>query len=130
MIVVSDTSGISNLQTIGCAGLLPALFGRVAIPPAVLQELQRFHNDLPPFLEVIALALELRADRLLLDEAVGRAVARREGLRLVGVVGVLLAAKRRGPVPIVRPLLDRLRSEAGFRISRDLHGGALREAGE
>ena len=51
MIVVSDTSCISNLLTVGEASLLPHLFGEVLIPPAVERELRRFHSDLPEFLK-------------------------------------------------------------------------------
>src|SRR5512139_365238 len=103
MLVVSDTSCVSNLLTVGQASLLPRLFGEVLIPPAVERELRRFHSDLPEFLkrvtpidqarvsrlrqeldegeaEAICLACQVRADRLLIDESVGRAVALREGL--------------------------------------------------
>lgn len=40
-------------------------------------------------IRVIALALELQADLVLLDEREGRHTAQRLGLRVVGVVGVL-----------------------------------------
>ena len=43
MIVVSDTSCISNLLSVGQASLLPRLFGEVPIPPAVERELLRLH---------------------------------------------------------------------------------------
>ena len=44
--------------------------------------------------EAIALVLELSADLILLDERDGRSVAERAGLRVTGVIGVLLRAKR------------------------------------
>jgi predicted nucleic acid-binding protein len=43
MLVVSDTSPVTALLQVGCAGLLPSLFGQVLIPPAVEMELLRFH---------------------------------------------------------------------------------------
>ncbi len=46
MLVVSDTSPVTALLQIGQAGLLPTLFGRVLIPPAVKDELMRFHSSL------------------------------------------------------------------------------------
>jgi len=153
MIVVSDTFCISNLVTVGAADLLPALFHRVFIPPAVLAELKRFHTELPAFLvtqppsdtarvarlrqevdageaEAIALALELGADRLLVDETVGRAVARREGLTVIGVLSILLASKQSELIPAIRPLVDRLQHEAGFHIAPALRRDLLQEAKE
>lgn len=46
MIVVSDTSPVSNLIQIGHEGLLVELFGRVVIPPAVARELLLEHRPL------------------------------------------------------------------------------------
>ena len=51
MIVVSDTSCISNLLSVRKESLLVRLFGEVLIPPAVEQELLRFHTGLPLFLK-------------------------------------------------------------------------------
>lgn len=53
MIVVSDTSCISNLLSIGQETLLPRLFGEVLIPPAVEHELLRFHSVLPVFVKCV-----------------------------------------------------------------------------
>jgi len=50
VIVVSDTSPLSALITIGRADLLVTLFGKVYMPPAVEFELRQFHASLPPFL--------------------------------------------------------------------------------
>ena len=50
MIVVADTSAISNLLTIGREGLLRQVFGQVIIPSAVEVELRRWHAVLPAFL--------------------------------------------------------------------------------
>ena len=47
MIVVSDTSPISNLLTIGQLELLPTLFQRVYVPVEVWRELAAFHDNLP-----------------------------------------------------------------------------------
>ena len=45
--------------------------------------------------EAIALALELKANRLLIDERLGRKVAAQSGLSIIGVLGILIAAKQR-----------------------------------
>jgi uncharacterized protein len=153
MIVVSDTSCVSNLLSVGHESLLPRLFGEVLIPPAIEQELLRFHPELPAFLrrvppqdqvrlirlrleldpgeaEAICLACEVAAERLLIDETLGRAVAVREGLAIIGLVGVLILAKQRGLLSSVGPVLERLEKEAGFRLSDSLKADALRAMGE
>jgi predicted nucleic acid-binding protein len=80
--------------------------------------------------ESIALALELNATLLLLDEKEGRHIAERLGLRVVGVVGVLLEAKAKGVIDRVRPHLDALRQTAGFFLSEPVYQSALVLANE
>ena len=80
--------------------------------------------------ETIALALELNADLVLLDEKSGRAHARRFDLTVVGVIGILLEAKSKQLIPTVKVELDNLRQKAGFYISAKLYQHALSLAGE
>jgi len=80
--------------------------------------------------EAIALGLELSADLLLMDERLGRRTAQRLGLRVVGVIGVLVEAKRRGQVAAIGPLIERLRDEVGFRVSAALVARVLADEGE
>jgi len=80
--------------------------------------------------ESIALALELKADLILMDERDGRHKAIQLGLKPVGVVGVLLTAKARGHVTEVRPMLDALRQQAGFYLGDSLYKEVLRLAQE
>ena len=79
---------------------------------------------------VIALAVECQADLILLDELAGRRAAQRMGLTVTGTLGVLIAAKDRGLLASVRPLLDALRVNAGFWIGDPLYNAALAAAGE
>jgi predicted nucleic acid-binding protein len=102
MIVIADTTPLNYLILINHADVLPQLFGRVLIPPAVFEELQqpetpqpvqawiarppawlqvrslRYRPDRgleyldPGEREAIALAEEIQADQLLLDEAEAR----------------------------------------------------------
>jgi predicted nucleic acid-binding protein len=158
MIVVSDTSSISNLLIIGEVHLLKLLFSTVVVPDAVYSELCRVpehknelqslkwierHNvtsiDLFEKLrdeldegesQAIALAVELRADLLLIDEALGREVAESLGLAITGILGVLIRAKDAGYIPEVRPLIDRLIEDADFWIGESTINTALRLAGE
>ena len=87
------------------------------------------HLD-PGEAEAIALALEVQADLILLDERRATRAARQLGLKTLGLLGVLLLAKRKGLIHQVRPLLDRLETEAGFWIAPDLRLQVLRAAQE
>jgi hypothetical protein len=80
--------------------------------------------------ESIVLALEQNADLILLDEKEGRRAAQRQGLRVLGVVGVLLAAKESHHIQQISPLLDALRQTAGFYLRDDLYDAILHQAGE
>lgn len=71
--------------------------------------------------EAIACALEGQASLLLIDERRGRSVAKQLGLSVIGLVGVLLLAKRRGLVAQICPLLEGLRQHAGFWMSDALY---------
>jgi predicted nucleic acid-binding protein len=80
--------------------------------------------------EAIACAIELKADRLLIDEQRGRTIAQRLGLSVTGIIGVLIEAKRRGEASHVKPELDALIAKAGFWIDRALYEQVLRHVGE
>jgi ribosomal protein S18 acetylase RimI-like enzyme len=79
--------------------------------------------------EAIALALELGADAILLDDRPARRVAEAAGLNVVGTLGLLLEAKRVGLLASVRPELDKL-LETSFFLSRQLYERLLEMAGE
>jgi uncharacterized protein len=153
MIIVSDTSPLTALLTVGEADLLPKLFNEVVIPEAVHDELVRSHSSLPAWLrvetvrnsaeaqrmasvvdageaEAIELAKELHADRLLIDERKGRRLAIQEGVPVIGLVGALLLAKRRRLIPSARALLQRLENEAGIYLSDVIKNEALKSVGE
>ncbi|MFQ5668359.1 MAG: DUF3368 domain-containing protein [Candidatus Binatia bacterium] len=152
MIVVSDTSPITSLAGVEKLEILRALFDNVLIPPAVFRELED-RVALPDWIEVrnvreqamvthllaeldsgeaeaLALARELKADRVLIDERHGRDVAERLGLRYIGVLGVLLEAKRRGHLEAVGPIVDALVAKARFWVSEKLRREVLQAAGE
>ncbi len=153
MIVVSDTSAITSLFQVGRINLLADMFTTALVPPAVEKELRVLHEHLPAFIQVravkematvlrlcreihrgeaeaIVLAKETSADVLLIDEMAGRTVARREGVDIIGLVGVCITAKRAGLLPEIGPLLDALEQQAQFRISPSLKAQALRSVGE
>lgn len=140
--------------------LLHSLFGEVLIPPAVVRELEQPRSRFLPVLvqglpfirvqsptdrkaveelldtlgpgeaEAIALAMEIHADAILIDEKAGRAVARQRGLLPLGILGTLVRAKQRGFLGEVKPLLDRLQTELGFFISPSIRTTILRQVSE
>ena len=138
-------------RTVGEADLLPRLFHEVIIPEAVRGELLRSHP--PDWLhvesvkdtaqasryaeivdigeaEAIELARELRAERLLIDERKGRRLAVAEGVAVIGLLGVVLLAKRRQLISSARVLLQRLEDEAGMYLSEEIKSAALKTVRE
>lgn len=158
MIVVSDTSAITNLAAINQLRLLPLLYQQVMIPVAVYRELvdidppvpgsaeaqsaswlkveivsnhevvKRLQNEAKLDLgesEAIALVLELGADLLLIDERRGRAEANRLGIKITGLLGLLVEAKRKSHIVAVKPLMDALIATSDFRVSSALYDQIL-----
>lgn len=135
MIVVSDTSPINYLVLLGLQEILPSLFREVLIPTGVLAELRSdrtpplvkaWADQLPAWVvvrspttvspptgvdkgeaEALALAKEIGADTVLIDDDKGRRLALRMGLHARGTLGVLDAAARLGLIELI-PVLDRL----------------------
>ena len=157
MIVVSDTSTITNLYQVDRLDLLRSLYGTIIIPPAVRRELYRIEGQeegieklgwiqteypknqslITELLEeldlgeseAIALAIEMKADYLIIDEYKGRAIADKKGVKIVGLLGVLIAAKRNGHLQAVKPLIEKIQIN-GFRLNRSLIDKVLNALGE
>ena len=68
--------------------------------------------------------------KLIIDELLGRQVARELGIQIVGTVGVFVEAKNQGLIESVKPLIDRLRSETNFRLSEKIYQLVLMRTGE
>ena len=153
MIVVSDTSASTSLIQIGKERLLSELFSRVVIPIAVQRELLQYHKELPAFLEVaevlrydrvqelslqidqgeaeaVTLAEENLPDFVLIDDHAAREIAINMGLPVIGLIGVIIEAKRRHLISAVKPIIEELQAAAGFRISPKLKELTLRAAEE
>jgi len=80
--------------------------------------------------EAIALAVDLKADTVIIDEQEGRLLATQAGLSVTGVLGILLRAKLAGTIPAVRPEIHSLRAKARFFIAPALEVRVLSLAGE
>lgn len=157
--VIADTCVLQYLHQVGLFGLLPTLYGKVAVPQAVATELGRGREKglrvpdpqaydwlevtaarVPTSLaivrslgpgerEALALAMQTEGALLLTDDLSARRQARRLGIRFTGTLGVLLRAKERGHVGALAPILGELRSR-GFRLSERTRCEVLRLAGE
>jgi uncharacterized protein len=157
MIIISDTSPITNLIQIEQIHLIRAIFTQIIIPASVYDELcviktQRDilknadwirvlpakDTDLVKTLEdeldkgeaeAIALAIEYHADFLIIDEIKGRIIAESKGIKIVGLLGILIKAKEKGLVAMVKPLMNQLQV-LGFRINPTLYEHILKIVNE
>lgn len=154
---MADSSALIALSVCNSLDLLEKLFDKVVVPEAVYieatqankpeaQNLKRFlqgkvHKvDLQNYVyldafadagetEAMVLYKQLSADRLLIDDRRGRKVAKINHINTIGSLGVLLAAKERGLIVKVTPLLQRL-TDSDIYLSPKLLSIALELAGE
>lgn len=157
MVVVSDTSAISNLLQIGQLNILQRLFGTITIPPAVQREIyaiptqqaqieklnwievaeptnQQFISELSVELdlgeaEAIALSVEQDAEYLIIDEYAGRKIADEHGVKIIGLLGILILAKQKKVIDTVKPNIENLQ-KVGFRLNQTLITNVLKQLGE
>ena len=159
MIIVSNTTPLSELAKIDRLPLLQTLFNTILIPQEVHTELttgdhpatllipaatwietrtvnhpERIAQLLQPGLDrgecaAITLAEELNADRLLMDERAGRNLAQKLGLPIIGTIGILILAKQQGILNAIAPLLNDLMAQ-GTWISPAFHRQVLQLVNE
>jgi uncharacterized protein len=114
----------------GSAELASATWAKVIEEPARDQMLALLLVDLDPGeAAAVALAAARRAERLLVDDRAARRVAAQLGIPVIGTLGILVAARRRGLVEQLAPLLSKLRV-GGFWMSAELEAAVLDEVGE
>lgn len=80
--------------------------------------------------EAIALAIEHRADLLLMDERRGRSTATAAGIAVSGLLGVTDKAQQAGLIDLAKPVLDDLIEIARFWIGPGLYKEVLEQLGE
>lgn len=130
MIVFSNTTPFISLACIGQLELLPKLFGKIHVADAVIEECAEGGRIIVPDLrelewinpagkvqdthqsvlleldrgekQTIALALAKNADKVLIDERLGRRLAEYLGLNVSGTLGILAKAKTEGLIPSFR----------------------------
>ena len=147
--IIIDASSLIALYKLKLIEILKDLYVSINVPEAVLFELG---HDLPHWIrimpldnidkakdfrkklgdgesEVIALGIEKKSYVLVLDDLKARQTAQKLGLKITGLLGILLKAKKRNKISKIRPLLKILDKE-DFRISNKLKNEILIMAGE
>ena len=155
--VIVNSTPVIGLANIGKLDVLRQMYGTITIPQAVFDEIkspsvQRQVNANRDWIrveqindasqkqmyraklhagevEVMILAQEKKADLVILDDNAAKKTAKFLGLRVIGTLGILVLAKKRGFIKEVSPVLDALKRD-GFFVSDDLCDLVLRQADE
>ncbi|WP_413172248.1 DUF3368 domain-containing protein [Anabaena azotica] len=158
-VIVADSSPLISLSIIAQLELLPQLYQRILLPPAVWDEVTVQGAGLPGSLavsqltwleiqtpealileplsilvdrgeaEAIALAQSTPNSLVLLDDAKARRVAERLGIPRIGTLGILRKAKKSGLITEVKLYIDKLLAN-GIYIQPSLINAVLRDIGE
>lgn len=157
-LVIADAGPLIALARLHQIGLLPQLFGRVLVTDIVFRECAGRSDfpesaliqeavdrkqlelctapDFSAFVQkidageasAIAVAIDFGCG-VLMDDIAGRRIAENAGVPVIGTVGVLVLAKRKGLVPLVKPQLEIL-SASGYFLGGEIIAAALLAAGE
>lgn len=161
MVIVSDTSPISNLIQIRRLDILKHLFNELIVPPYVdseIRALEQFGYDLSSYKDVnwikiqspqnqeltqeleqeldkgeseaIALSKELEPNLLLIDERSGTQIAKKMGIKTIGLLGCLIMAKEKDIIVEIKSILDDLEIIAGFYMGEKLKSTILKIVNE
>jgi uncharacterized protein len=157
-LLVADTSPLLALARLNCLTLLGQLFSSVCVTQSVISECLakpessdslRIKEALAdgrlitvddPVVrsslkhldagEMSALEYALRESAtILIDERAGRLAAKAHHLTVVGTLGILLLAKQKGFLPLIKPTIYELKS-SGYFISENLIAYVLELANE
>ncbi len=157
MIVVADASPLVALATCDCLEVLDKLFGEVKVSDAVYEEvtvkdrigseqLKKYLQGKVVNTELASLVIEgssldrgelssmvlykkLQADYLLIDEKLGRRIAKLNNIKVIGSLGVLIEAKKKGIIPSIKSQIEILRASTIY-FSSTLLDHALKIANE
>lgn len=153
MIVVSNTTPIISLASIGRIDLLKKLFTNIYIPRAVFDEIKSKDSfgyediDDPFFIvkdikdefatnillndldlgeaQTIVLAKELNANIVLIDENIGYRLAVSQDLNVKRTLSLLIASKNKGYIKTIKPILDDMISKQRW-ISKSVYFEVLK----
>ena len=148
-LIISDTSCFILLSKIEELNLLRLLYKKIITTTEIAAE---FGETLPEWVEIvsikdkskqqlletqidigeasaIALAMESENSFLILDDHKARKLANNLKLNHTGTIGVIVAAKQKGIIPSIKPLLKKIKA-TNFHISAELELQALVLASE
>jgi predicted nucleic acid-binding protein len=152
VIVVSDSSPLIALSSVDSLDLMQLLFDTVIIPVSVRDEVMgtaaKIVVEMPSFIsvepvaaklpvrffklnlhagesEAISLALERGIQGIILDDKQAREIATELGLKVIGTLGLLTLAKRKGFLSEVRPIMLQIIERVNFRIAPSVLNRAL-----
>lgn len=158
-IVISNTSPIFYLYRLGYLELMEQLYGEIVIPNGVVEELNeggKTGEDVPdikrykwikvrhisaPYqikiipdlgkgeAEALALALLENEHLLVIDDLLAREIAKLQMIKFTGTAGILMKAKKRGLITVVKPILNKLK-DTGFFLSDNVLADILKLSGE
>ena len=146
---VFDAGPLISFSQVDRLELIHQLFARKFVPPAVAYEVEPSLGELPKWIKIqrhstmlsfpqglgageraaIALAIDVSADYIVMDDRRARSSAKAHGLTPVGSFGLLINAKRNGLIQEVRPLMDAMLSH-GLYASEGLYRRILAIANE
>lgn len=153
MRIVCDSSTIIALEKINHLWLLENFSEEILIPPAVNKEIKSKKGiNLPACfrveeakdklyieqnrknlqigeVEAITLAKDIKADLIILDDKKARKLAEEEGLKVAGLLALLITAKEKGIIERVKPIVDDLKRHSFF-IGEDIYVEILKLSGE
>lgn len=148
-IIIADTSCFIVLTKVDELELLREVYGRVTTTVDIAIE---FGEVLPSWVIVknvidsdkqqalerqidqgeasaTALALELPNSTVVLDDYKARKVAKSLGVSVTGTIGIIMRAKSKGIIPLIKPILEKIKG-TDFRLSEEIERQALKEVDE
>jgi len=152
--IIGDSSALVALSIMDRLDLLESIFGKVYVPQAVYDEvtisykpqslkLKNYLKDKIATvdlnitqmglgqgeLEAIALYKHLNSDFLLIDDRRAKKFAQLNSVNVIGSLGVMILAKERGLITLIRDDVEKLISSDVF-ISENLINRVLASVGE
>jgi len=153
-VIIGDSSALVALAVVNQLELLEKLYDKLYIPQAVFDEVTQVgkpqSDKLRQFLqsrvkrvdltltqlglglgelEAITLYKELDADVLLIDDNRAKKYASLNGVKVIDSLGVLIKAKEKGHIEMVKPFLDEIQKSEVY-ISKKLIEKVLEICGE
>lgn len=153
MTVVSNTTPIISLASIGRINILKKFFDNIYVPKAVYNEIKskdsfgfdeiddeffivkEVHDRLAVDIllndldigeaETIILAKEVNADIVLIDENIGYKIASSQNLNVKRTLSLIIASKNKGYIDCVKPILDDMISKKRW-ISKNVYNEILK----